>query len=141
MTGKSFLANRFEPRSSKNEFLAATSSSSTSRKTLKDTNLEIQGKQVALSELFQALANELAKGSVSGRIKSRIRGYLGINDNQMSFDSRSDGWHESDVLGPLVILGLVKVQPPHGEWYELFYLTDLGRDVLHELSDQSTHLK
>ncbi len=51
-------------------------------------------------------------------VPSRVNNILGVESGRSLSASR--------VLGPLVILGLVKIIPPQGEWSELVYLTELG---------------
>ena len=98
---------------------------------LKETFFEIEGRRATLGELFQELSNVLASGAQESGIDSRIKKVLGA----LYFP-------QSDIIGPLVKLGLVKVHPPQGGWAgELFYLTDVGRDISLELQRQSEENK
>ena len=94
--------------------------------TVIETILNQTGLSINLSQIFQFNSENLARGTTVIRIESLlIEKYHFFKD--LSREVKRD--LESEVVGKLVILGLVRVQPPVGEWSEIFYLTDLGKDL------------
>ena len=88
--------------------------------TIIETILNQTGLSISLAQIFQSNSEYLARGTtvirdLSGEVKRDV---------------------EDEVVGKLVILGLVRVQPPAGEWFEIFYLTDLGRDLAFKIRCQ-----
>lgn len=103
-------------------------------KELSETSLELNGHSISLWQIFQSNSESLAYGATAIRIESLIREMCGLTVDQL-WELKRD--LNSAVLGQLVILGLVRVQPPVGEWAEIFYLTDLGKDLAFEIRCQS----
>jgi len=57
---------------------------------------------------------------------------LGIErtEGRKKFLSNVSNYRISDVIGPLVIRGLVHIQPPHGDLLDdYYYLTEMGKKV------------
>jgi len=101
---------------------------------LNETSLELNGHSISLAQIFQSNSENLARGATAIRIESLVGKMYGLTTDQ-SWELKID--LESEILGQLVILGLIRVQPPVGEWSEIFYLTDLGRDLAFEIRCQS----
>lgn len=92
---------------------------------LHEIHYAINEKDITLAELFLALSSALASGATHRMIEHRIRELTEVSENTYLF-YKDMGYYISDFTGPLVISRLVRVQPPTGEWDELFYLTELG---------------
>ena len=80
---------------------------------LEGTNLEIDNFRIKLIDIFRYISEKLARGSTATAIQGQILKLYGLKYNQL-WELERD--FESEVLGKLVILGLVRVQPPVGEW-------------------------
>ena len=101
---------------------------------LSETSLELNGHSISLAQIFQSNSENLARGATAIRIESLVGKMYGLTADQL-WNLKID--LESEVLGQLVILGLIRVQPPVGEWSEIFYLTELGKDLAFEIRCQS----
>lgn len=102
---------------------------------LEGTNLEIDNFRIKLIDIFRYLSEKLARGSTATAIQGQILKLYGLKYNQL-WELERD--LESEILGKFVILGLVRVQPPVGEWSEIFYLTDLGKEMAFELRSEAS---
>lgn len=96
---------------------------------LKNRIHSIEGKKVSLRYIFKSLANALATSSTLSHLKYLLLKKLGLEKTVGSLKYDGD-FIISDVIGPLVILGLIHVQPPSGEIIDdYYYLTELGKKV------------
>ena len=92
---------------------------------MKNTEHQIQNKSLSAFEIFSLLSIELASGATLSRLNNVLLKYLKVPrfdfDNIYISDLETSGF-----IGKLIIWGLVKVQPASGDFYETYYLTDLG---------------
>lgn len=87
----------------------------------------IDGKPVTLQHLFGIIANALAISSTLGQLEYLITEAIGIKNKRLLQVSEH---LISDIVGPLVIQGLVHIQPQHGKLLDdYYYLTELGKKV------------
>jgi len=100
---------------------------------LSGTSLELNGHSISFERIFESISENLACG-LSSELRSLIRKIFGLTEAQLW---EYKGNLHSEVLGKLVILGLVRVQPAVGEWSDVFYLTDLGKDLSFKIRCQS----
>ena len=100
---------------------------------LNETSFDLNGHSISLVHIFRSVSENLARGASSLWIGSLIRKVCGLTESQL-WELKGD--LVSEVFGKLVILGLVKIQPPVGSWDEIFYLTDLGIDLALEIKCQ-----
>lgn len=102
-------------------------------KELDETNVKLRDKEAPLKELFLYLSNTLAVGNTEWYINREIRRFFSINlDDKYAVGERST---LTNIFGELIILGLVKVQPPiQGGCtdQDMFYLTEVGRNTVLE---------
>ncbi len=102
-------------------------------KELDETNVKVSGKEATLKELFLYLSNTLAVGDIDGVIYREIRRFFGLKPDDEY--AAGEGSTVIDILGQLIILGLVKVQPPIPRGYtdkDMFYITEVGRNTVLE---------
>ncbi len=98
----------------------------------------IADKEVTLRRVFEGLSNALATSSTLSHLQYLLLKRLGVEkiaDNMKGLSSVSE-YRISDLIGPLVIIGLVHIQPPQGEVLDdYYYLTELGKKVAANLSN------
>jgi hypothetical protein len=97
----------------------------------------IANKEVTLRKVFELLSNALATSSNLAHLQLLFLKRLGVEkiaDNMRGLSSVSE-YRISDLIGPLVIIGLVHIQPPQGEILDDYYfLTELGKKVAAKLN-------
>jgi hypothetical protein len=99
---------------------------------LRAVRVNYRGQSVDLATLFNRLGPSIATGSNTAHLMFLVRPLLNVPLDTVN--SRVvDAPGADDVIGPLVILGLVETHPPSERWDELYYLTDLGKRVLRML--------
>ena len=91
---------------------------------LQNHSYEIRERKISLHEVFSVWALPLASGATIRSLKSSLSKYVNLPDIEHSL--YYEGFNEREVIGRLIILGLVRVEPATTETYESFYLTDLG---------------
>ncbi len=79
--------------------------------------------------LFSTLANEIAAGANSWSLASTLRNFAGIEGNFGEVDK----YTISDFLGPLIILGLVRIETFETN-SDVYYLTELGAEIAQQIS-------
>jgi len=91
----------------------------------------------SLRNLFASLANLLATGANHYMIRQRLNELFQLGSDAFAGVDYETSFAVYDIIGPLIVNSLVEVRPPNGEWNELFYLTDLGKDLLRDLQPAS----
>ncbi len=75
------------------------------------------------------LSNEFATCAHIIYLEKLLLKDLGVDQNVDDLKAAGN-YRINDMIGPLVILGLVYIQPPHGELTDdYYYLTELGKKV------------
>ncbi len=100
---------------------------------LENRKFLIADKEVTLLYVFKVLSNEFATSAHIIYLERLLLKDLGLDQN---VDSLKAGgiYRIRDLIGPLVILGLVYIQPPHGELTDdYYYLTEMGKKVASNL--------
>lgn len=96
---------------------------------LEGRKFSIVDKDVTLRHVFKLFSNELATSSTLSYLNRLLIKNLGLEKIVDDLKAASK-YRISDIIGPLVILGLVHIQPPHGEIIDdYYYLTELGKKV------------
>ena len=96
----------------------------------------IASKEVTLRRVFELLSNALATSSSLAHLQYLLLQKLGVDKSAGDIESLADvsKYRISDIIGPLVIIGLVHIQPPHGDILDdYYYLTELGKKVAAKL--------
>lgn len=89
----------------------------------------IAGNEVTLRDIFKLLANSLATSSRLMHLQRFIMKKLKVDHISDQLSAVSE-YQIKDLIGPLVIFGLVHIEPPHGEIMDdYYYLTELGKKV------------
>lgn len=100
---------------------------------LDETKIILNGKEATLKELFLHLSNNLATGETDNFIRARLYRFFGFERDYIYIDENFSKMEE--IIGQLIILGLVRVQPPLGSFFDvtMFYLTEVGRNTVLEI--------
>lgn len=96
----------------------------------------INDNEVTLRHIFKLTANALATSSSLAHLQYLLLLKLGVVKNTSDRKDLPDvsEYRISDIVGPLVIHGLVHIEPPHGDIIDdYYYLTDLGKKVAAKL--------
>jgi hypothetical protein len=93
----------------------------------------VQSGGYTLAELFPKLAPAIASGATNFRIAQVLLEIFGIKGVGPGQFQSATGYNILDFVGPLVIARLVTIVPPHGDWDELLYLTELGIALANEV--------
>ena len=112
-----------------------TADSATVVATLKSKSYSHGVNRYTLLELFRLLANNFGSGTTDDGVRHRLNKLFGLSNEIFKGIGRETEFTVADVLGPLIIHRLVDVQPASGEWQEIFYLTDDGKDLARELGE------
>jgi hypothetical protein len=86
-----------------------------------------------LAELFPKLAPAIASGATNYRLAQVLLEVFGKKEVGYGKLYEATGYNIFDFVGPLVIARLVTIVPPHGDWDELLYLTELGVALANEV--------
>jgi hypothetical protein len=89
---------------------------------------------ISLAEIFLYVANSFAAGASCGQLEHLITHSYFARDGYDLYYASNSTYHIYDFTGPLILKGVVKVQPPQGDYSEILYLTDVGINIVHELS-------
>ena len=104
---------------------------------LEEKQFSIDRQSVSLRRIFEFVANDLATSASLSYLERTVLKKSGI------IEDKSDQRHLRDVsdceirdiIGPLVIHGLVHIEPPQGEITDdYYYLTDLGKKFAAKIS-------
>ena len=96
----------------------------------------IANKEVTLRRVFELLSNALATSSSLAHLQYLLLRKIGVDKYSGDIKTLGDvsEYRISDIIGPLVILGLVHIQPPHGDILDdYYYLTELGKKIAAKL--------
>jgi len=104
-------------------------------KTLENRSLTYGKVELSLKDIFVGIADTLAAGANEATLRNRIGGMFGV---KMGINDNPPPLRVSDVTGRLVILGLVAIRPPEGDWYEVIYLTEDGKRLAREIDAGAT---
>lgn len=83
----------------------------------------------SLLDLFAMLANEIAAGATSWSLAGTLRSFIGAE----GFTGEVGKYTISDFLGPMIILGLVRVETFETN-SDVYYLTELGAEIALQIS-------
>lgn len=96
---------------------------------LESRTYEVNSHVNSLLTLFSTLANEIAAGATSWSLASTLRSFTGVEGNFGEVDK----YTISDFLGPLIILGLVRIETFETN-SDVYYLTELGAEIVRQIS-------
>lgn len=96
---------------------------------LESSTYKFDSRVHALSNLFAMLANEIAAGATSWSLASALRDFTGIEGNFREVGK----YTVSDFLGPLIMLGLMRVETFETN-SDVYYLTELGAEIALQIS-------
>lgn len=99
---------------------------------LEEIKYVVDGKELTLRYLFRLCSNYLATGASLAWLRNLIREKLGISQPKGRPDlfSNDSKYAINDVIGPLIIRGLVHIEPAHDEILDdYYYLTEIGKKV------------
>ena len=96
---------------------------------LEGKKYSIADNKVTLRRIFELLSNDLATSARLSSLERSVLKNFGIEKNVSNLKAVSN-YRISELIGPLVILGLVHIEPPHGDILDdYYYLTELGKKV------------